>query len=391
MSKKVNITATDLLAQFQENNLRINEIADLCEKENRQRTEAEEREYRSLTQKNSVLSMRMQTIAFEQTAGRTRAANIADAERIIRDNINANRPTSIIFSRSSDPDGAQGAKLMMIADATTGGIIPITIEDFVKPIQEKTIYDKLPGLQLRTGLVGDFLWPTYETVEATLAGEGVKIGDTEIPLNKVSVKPERIALAVPATRESLTQTDGALEFLIKTLLPMAVTRLVNKILIKPTKVNQTTLLKGPFVDLNVGSGANATPKIGLEPAFADFNAMKGALLDRGVEEDNLCWAMTASQKCIAECTPKDSGSGIMVCENNTICGLPVFTCSEMSGFVGLGDWRYQPAGFFGEMSFTIDPYTLARKGSIDFVVNADFATVTTSSQAFYLGKVAAKE
>lgn len=387
---KINMTARELLAQFAENNERINAIADACEKENRSRTEAEEAEYRSLSQKNSVLSMRMQTVAFQQTVGATRAENMAAAETLIRENITASRPTTIIFSRSADPSGVDGEKLMMIADATTGGIIPIHIQDFVKPIQEKTIYNKLPGLSVKTGLSGDFLWPTYEMVEATLAGEGVKLSDTEINLNNVKAKPERIGLAIPVTREALLQSESALEILIKEMMPMAVVRLVNKILVKPSKVNSATALKSPFVDLNVASGSNATPAIGLEPEFKDFNTMKGALLDEGVEEEYLCWIMTASQKCIAESTPKVEGAAGMVCENNMIAGLPVFTTKEINGFVGLGDWRYQPSGFFGEMSFIIDPYTLARKGAIDFVLNADFATVTTNKKAFKLAKIAAK-
>lgn len=381
---KEKVTSKELVEQWEKNNARINEIADVCEKENRTRTEQEDMEYRNLLAKKEILGMRMAAAAHVQAEGATREENIEKAETIIRENVLAGRPTNIVFSRSNDPSGT--GKLMMVADAATGGIIPITIEDFVKPIQEKVIYNQLPGLTIKTGLAGDYLWPTYEVVEATLAGEGVRLSDTEINLNQIKAKPERMGLAIPVTREALTQTTGALESLVKELMPMAVSRLVNKILIKPTKVNSSTLLKSPFVSLNTSS----VPKVGVEPAFRDFLDMKGSLLDEGVDDDSLCWVMSASQKCIAEGTPKDAGSGIMVCENGRIAGIPVFTSSEMSGFVGLGDWRYQPSGFFGEMSFVIDPFTLARKGAVDFVLNADFATTTTEQKAFKLGKCVAK-
>ena len=55
------------------------------------------------------------------------------------------------------------------------------------------------------------------------------------------------------------------------------------------------------------------------------------------------------------------------------------------GNVGFGDWSYQAAGFFGQMSMLVDPYTLARQNSDDFVLNAHFATVTLREEAFVLG------
>lgn len=382
MSKET-MTARDILARHQENVHRIAEIADLCEKENRARTEAEETEYRSLCQANDILRMRMQTIAMEQFGGQSNERNTKEAEKILRENVAAGRQTQIVITRSNDPSGT--GKLMMVADAASGGIIPVKIQDIVRPIQEKTIYDKI-GIQIKTGLSGDYLWPTYEAVEATLAGEGVKLGDTEISLNKLTPKVERMGLAIPVTRESINQTEGVLETIVREVMPDAITRLVNKILIKPSKVTSSTQLTSPFVALNTSS----VPKIGVEPTFKDFITMKGALLDEGLDEDSLVWVMSASQKCIAEATPKDAGSGIMVCENNRICGLPVFTSGEMSGFVGLGAWRYQAAGFFGDMTFIVDPYSQARKNAVDFVMNVDFGTATLAQKAFKLGKCVAK-
>lgn len=382
MSKE-KMTARDILARHQENVHRIAEIADACEKENRARTEAEETEYRSLCQQNDILRMRMQTIAMEQCGEQSNERNMAEANKILRENVAAGRQTQIVITRSNDPSGS--GKLMMIADAASGGIIPVKIQDIVRPIQEKLIYDKI-GIQIKTGLAGDYLWPTYEAVEATLVGEGVRLGDTEISLNKLTPKVERMGLAIPVTREAINQSEGVIETIVRETMPAAITRLVNKILMKPAKVVSTTQLTSPFVALNT----TTTPKMGLEPTFKDFVTMKGALLDEGIEEDSLVWTMTASQKAIAEATPKDAGSGIMVCENNRIAGIPVFTTSEMQGFIGLGAWRYQVAGFFGDMTFIVDPYSQARKNAVDFVLNLDFGTATLAQKAFKLGKVAAK-
>lgn len=86
----------------------------------------------------------------------------------------------------------------------------------------------------------------------------------------------------------------------------------------------------------------------------------------------------------------DSGSGRFLCENNTILGYPVYTTSEIgAGNIGFGDWSYQAAGFFGDWNFVVDPYTLARNNSVDFVLNARFGTVTLREDAFVLGKIKA--
>lgn len=45
-------------------------------------------------------------------------------------------------------------------------------------------------------------------------------------------------------------------------------------------------------------------------------------------------------------------------------------------------------GLFGDIRFIVDPYSKARKDAVDFVLNADYATITVRPEAFALGKVA---
>jgi hypothetical protein len=155
------------------------------------------------------------------------------------------------------------------------------------------------------------------------------------------------------------------------------------------KVANATTLVGPFVGL-------ADDAETITPDFKSLNAMKAEVLETGVDGDNLCFIMTKAQKAILEATPKDKGSGIMVCENDKIAGLPVFTTNyirkkdgeTVTEFIGLGDWRYQPMGLFGDISFVIDPYSQARKDAVDFVLNVNYGTTTLRSEAFKLKKVA---
>lgn len=359
-----------IVDKYQANCARINQMADLCEAEKRTRTEQENAEYEALTRENAVLQMRMQAAAARHMAKNPNA--LADANRLLRDNMQAGRQTQIMLTRD----------LVMVADGTSGGIIPLNIQDILDPLTEGLILDKV-GLPMPTGLAGDYVWPTYEAVEATIAGEGVELTDTKINMSKLTAQPQRVGVAIPVTRQTIIQTQGIIETIVKRLMPQAVAMLLNKVLFSTTKATGATSLVGPFV----GKADKATA-MSATPTFADFVELKAAVLASGVDGTNLCWVMTQAQKAIAEATPKDAGSGIMVCEQDHIAGIPVFCTHYIGeGYIGLGDWRYQPMGLFGDISFIVDPYSQARKDAVDFVLNCNYGTTTLRPEAFALGKV----
>ena len=370
--KKHNLN--ELYMRYRENCDRIREMAELCERENRVRNEAEESEYQTLVRDNQMLQMRVQAASADYL--RENPNTSADATRIIRENMAAGRQTEIRLMR----------ELVMVSDAQSGGIVPVKIQDILDPLVEGLILAKV-GIPMPTGLAGDYIWPTYETVEATVAGEGVALTDTKINMGKLTATPQRIGIAIPVTRQAINQTEGVLEMIVKKLMPLSVSMLLNKIMFSTTKVTNATTLVGPFV----GKVDDATA-FSAEPTFKEFNSLKATVLASGVDGEHLCWVMTKAQKAIAEATPKDAGSGIMVCENDKIAGLPVFTTNYIGeGYIGLGDWRYQPMGLFGDISFIIDPYSQARKDAVDFVLNVNYGTTTLQSDAFALAKVGGAE
>lgn len=370
---KNTMNVRELVNKYQTNCDRISEIADTCEKEQRERNEAETAEFNALVRENQLLQMRMQAIALDKMGGNSNADNVKEANRIIRENVAAGRQTQIMLMRD----------LVMVADVHAGGIVPVKVQDILDPLCEGLILHKV-GLPMPTGLAGDYVWPTYEAVEATIQGEGVALTDTKIKMSKLTATPQRVGIAIPVTRQTINQTEGIIEMIVKKLMPLAVAKLLNKILFSTTKVTNATTLVGPFV----GKVADAT-EFSAEPTFKEFNSLKAYVLSSGIDGDHLCWVMTKAQQAIAEATPKDAGSGIMVCENNHIAGLPVFTSNYIGeGNIGLGDWRYQPMGLFGDMSFIVDPYSQARKDAVDFVLNVNYGTTTLYTEAFALAKVA---
>lgn len=374
MKKDKQMNVRELVNRYQENCDRINEIADLCEKEQRERNEKEQTEYNALVRENQLLQMKMQAVSADIL--RETPDPVGEANKLIRENMANGKTTQIMLVRS----------LVMVATATTGGIVPVRVQDIIDPLVEGLILDKV-GLPLPTGLAGDYIWPTYEAVEATILGEGAPLSDTPITLSKLTAKPERIGIAIPVTRQAINQTEGVIEMIVKKLMPLAVSKLLNKIMFSTTKVGSASSLKGPFVDLK--TAADRKTLAGTVPTFIELNSMKAEVLASGVDGENMCYVMTKAMKAILEGTPKDPGSGIMICENDKIAGLPVFTTNYIGeGYIGLGDWRYQPMGLFGDISFIVDPYSQARKDAVDFVLNANYGTTTLQPKAFVLKKVA---
>ena len=340
---KNNIIVRELVNKYQANCDRITEIADACEKEKRERNEAENAEFEALTRENQILQMKMQAAAAEH----------------LRENPNA------------------------IEEATR-----INVQEIMRPLQEGFILDKV-GLPMPTGLAGDYVWPLYENVDAELAGEGVELTDKKIKLSKLRATPERIGIAIPVTNQSLNQSQGILEMIVREIMPLALRRLLNKVICSTNKLNASTKLTGPFVALK----AKATT-LSAVPTFKELNGMKAKMFETGIEGSNACWVMTKSMAAILEGTPvNEKGIYVPMIQNGVLCGLPVYTSNEIrdtdgTEFIGLGDWRYQPMGLFGDIRFIVDPYSKARKDAVDFVLNADYATITVRPEAFALGKVA---
>ena len=361
--------------------VRMNEITDLRVKENRELTESEADEFARLDREKEIVEMRIR--AFSEGYQLENPHAKQDAEKMIRENARNGQKTEITFMRD----------MMTVADVTGGGIIPLSVEDILKPLNEGFILDKV-GISMPTGLVGDYVWPIYEMVEASVMGEGVALGDTKIEFSKLTASPERVGLAIPVTNQALNQTDGILETIVKEIMPQAIQQLLNKIVFGLTKVTGASNLVGPFADI-VANKSSEIVSLSATPTFKELNAkMKAAVLETGIEGSAMCWVMTKSMAAVLEGTPvNEKGVYIPMLQDGKLCGLPVYTTNVMRGsdgaeYIGLGDWRYQPMGLFNSLRFIVDPYSQARKDSVDFVLNADYSTKTLRPEAFKLGKAA---
>jgi len=368
MNRKIT-NVRELIDRYQANCARIQEMADACEKEQRERTEAETKELEALVRENQMLQMKAQAAQAPLVEVKL------DSDKQLRETLYAGKTAKITLCR----------EVQTTAALEGTGIIPVQEQEMLKPLREGLIYDKV-GLTIRTGLTGTLRWPKHTKAVATFADEAVELADSSIDFSKLEAKPYRLGIAIPVTKEELDQSEGIVESVVREEMPQAIADCINAVLFT-TEANSSdgTAKKvvGPFV---AAAENNKVSFAAAVPTRKELLKMKAAVTSKGITLSNPCWVMTEDMKAELEDVKIDAGSGRFLCENDMIFGIPVFTTSAIgAGNIGFGDWSYQAAGFFGSMDFVVDPYTLARKHAVDFVLNANFATVTLRDEAFVLG------
>ena len=368
---------------------RREELADALEKDKEREsyTDAEKAEIRSLEREQQILDMKIK--ANTAFLGTVREDNVKDMNQKMREAIANNQRFEMTIARSMIKRDAFGGNTSGYATSGLTSTNPFTITtgDIVEPLWANTILQTI-GQPLLTGLKGNYRWPVVEAFEATINDEGVALGDSKIPLSQLVARPERIGIAVPITRETITETDGLIQTIATEYIPKAAAALINKIEFSLTKLkkyangkvttNDATNLVGPFV------GKTATTYTGDAPALKDILALKSAVLSKNIMPEGLAYVMTETTKGLLEATPKWQGSNqAIVDENGKINGVPVFTTSyAQEGAVYFGAFKYAPMGLFGDMNIIVDPYSQARKNAIDFVLNVDFAITVLRQEAF---------
>jgi HK97 family phage major capsid protein len=391
MNKGKKFSVREYIERREEIKLRMNEIADLAEKEDkREFTEAEKAELKHLEREMNVFDVKI------ASAGKTGYVEVSARELEFDE----------YLREAMKNQGKQNNVLQREAMLTTDvdAMIPLSVNDVVKPLEEGLILGQL-GLPVMTGLNGDFVWPVAGSIEAEIAGETVELSDKKIDFAKVKPNPQRVGVSVTVSAQTIWKTNGVAYEVVKQQLPQAMARALNKAVLGTEEVSHS--LVGPFAALAKKTGVALTALktkeqkkaaqlinfAGELPTYKELVAMKGLCLLKGVEGNYMAYVMDEYTKAMLECTPIDEGSGRMVIENGMIAGVPVkctnYINSGSNTYVGFGCFGYLPLQGFGDMRFVIDPYTKAKNDSVVLTLNEDWAATVLREEAFILGKCAA--
>lgn len=358
---------------------RLREIAAKAREEKRELTDAEREEVRALERELGWLEI--ETRAAGETTPATRTVGKWTAAAAYLRTVD--RQTEVQLREGEEPAPAETADAtsMTTADAADGALQPLTVGDIIWPVNEGLIWN-LIGIRIPTGLTGKYEWPVVsDDSEASFAGELEEGVETKIDLDSIAVVQQRLHTGVSASRESIFNSAGRVETVIRTTMPLRMVRAINHVLFSTEKLEKSKI-QGPLVGLKASTLSSFGAK-----TFKELNTVKAGLLGKGYSSTGMVWVMTEETKAMLEATPKDAGSGIMCVENGRLCGLPIYCTHYIGDHIALGDWRFQVCGQCGTPSFIVDPYTGAAKDKIKFNVNTYYATATLDEKAFALCKV----
>ena len=180
MNKDKKVSVQQYIKRREDIVIRMNEIADAAEKENkREFTDPEKEELKVLEREMNVLDVRIASA--EKTGYVTVTSREAAFDAFLKENMKKMDQ----FQLKREYTG------MMVAGAEP--LIPLTINDILPPLEEGLILSKV-GLPLMTGLSGDYLWPTVGSIEAEVAGEGVELTDKKVDFGKIKPEPTRVGV-----------------------------------------------------------------------------------------------------------------------------------------------------------------------------------------------------
>ena len=375
-----------MFAKREQINIRMNEISDKVQAENRPMTEAEQREYNTLQSDFAKLGRELSLNADMVSSLKNSSSEVKTQEALLREVLaeaakKGGKSEYVITAR----EWTAGIDMAKVAE---GGMIPLTIKDILPPLEQGLIYDKV-GIPIETGVVGDIQWPVLGAVEATVKGEKESLADTGIDMSKVVAKKVRVGITIPVSGSAITSTSTNLLGLIQSQAGKGIVRLLNRVIF--SHQNFTSDFHGPF------AGAKAQISFaGAVPTYKELLQMKGKVMGEGVEPVGFCYVMSENMKSILEATPIDAGSGRMIVENGAINGYPVFTTefinygsnkqkAEDVEYIGAGCWGYLPVNQYDELRVIVDPYSRAKEDIVQITINGEWSITTLRTQAFALG------
>lgn len=374
-----------MLAKREQTNIRMNEVTDKAQAENRPMNEAEQREYDGLQMEFAKLGRELSlngdmVVSMKNSSPEVKTQD-AMLREVLAEAVKKGGKSEYVITAREWTAGIDVSKI------TEGGMIPLTIKDILPPLEQGLIHDKV-GIPIETGVVGDIQWPVLGAVEATVKGEKESLADTGVDMSKVVAKKVRVGITIPVSGSAITSTATDLLGLIQSQAGKGIVRLLNRVLF--SHQNFTSDFHGPF------AGAKAQVSFaGAVPTYKELLSMKGQVMGTGVEPIGFCFVMSENMKSVLEATPVDAGSGKMIVENGAINGYPVFTTEFINygsdkskaavEYIGAGCWGYLPVNQYDELRVIVDPYTRAKEDIVQITINGDWSITTLRAEAFALG------
>lgn len=376
------IEKSALEKQRRENRSKMSDMLDVLDKENRAFTDEEKAAYTALEADNYRIEA-----ALRYADGEGRKYEIeSDLHAIcesFREAKNTRSVTEINFGR------------LMRAMSTTN-VAPTIAEKtagLVNPLEQGLILGLL-GIPMPTNCGWNEKYTNVSAVTATLEDENADLGVTDIPMSALTPAPKRVGIKIEISNAALEASDyDLMNNVVKPQALAAIQRLLNAWMFDTSAYK--TGCEGAFVS----PGTTLTFAAAV-PTYKELLKLQAGVRKSGaINDGTYAYIMSSPMAAELRATAKDTGSGIMIIDdNNRIGGVPVYETEYLEAanttyatkgpkFVGFGRFSDFPIRQIGTVRLGVDSTSAAVAGKDTSVatLNTYFAMKALRPKSFALG------
>ena len=258
---------------------------------------------------------------------------------------------------------------------SVGATVGVDVADILAPLRDNLVLAKA-GAKFMTGLKNDLKLPVLTGSEAQWESEREQnSGDTAASFSSVTLKPKRISVVLPVSKQFLIQTSDSAEAILKENIMSAIAEKLQKTILS-ANVTDPKAPKGIFA---------ATPEAG--KTYAALCTLEAKVDDKNFGENRVYVTSNKAKAAFRQMTK--AANGPMVYDKGEIDGTPCYSTSSVAdnGFL-YGDFSQLYIGQFGGTEIIVDGYSRAAFGEVVLTVNAYFDAALAREGAIVSGTVA---
>jgi len=272
--------------------------------------------------------------------------------------------------RSINGLGIPSFMLEARADISQGSsaIAPTNVNAYADAMREASVFDKV-GANILTGLSANTTIPVTGTSTVSWEGENEAAADGGANFGKVELTPTRLAAYVNISKQLLLQNGAGAELAIIRDLGRAVGQKMDAALFTTAGVTGAPDSVGELAT-STFTQASFADKVSI---FSDFVSAEQKLAEVGGLEGNL--AYVASPKLMSQLKQSAQVAAVSAgFQGNVINGYPSYFTNGCTSAAGSGDFYFGDfsklyIGMFGGLDIMVDPYSAAKNGQTQLVLN----------------------
>ena len=245
---------------------------------------------------------------------------------------------------------------------------------------------KQAGARFLTGLKSDFTYPTHTGVQAYWGAENESAKDAGGEFKEgLKLKPKRLTAFLTVSKQLLAQTSGEVETILRELISQAVLNKLEQTVFSSLTGNNDRP-SGLFVEAASLGTISWDNIVAMEDDLANADAIKGSV--SYITHPKL---ITKAKKTLKDVT----GGGGFIAKgmmNDYTALRTTNMCKEIGvaedeyGII-FGNWNDLVIGQWGTIEIIANPYTLAREGYVQLILNSYWDFKTIRNESFVIGSM----